>query len=72
LWSICTIARKATGETPFFLVYGAEAVLPLEVKHGSPPVLTFEEACQDDSREADLMHLEEGRREAALRATRYQ
>jgi hypothetical protein len=36
LWSIWTMVTKPTGETPFFLVYGAEAVLPLELKHGSP------------------------------------
>ena len=35
LWSICTTATKPTGETPFFLVYGAGAVLPHEVKHHS-------------------------------------
>ena len=35
LWSIHTTATKPTGETPFFLVYGAEAVLPHEVKHCS-------------------------------------
>ena len=44
LWSIRTTATKSTGETPFFLVYGAEAVLPHEVKHRSPRVLEFEEA----------------------------
>jgi len=33
MWSIRTIATKPTGETPFFLVYGAEAILPHEVKH---------------------------------------
>ena len=27
MWSIRTTATKPTGETPFFLVYGAEAVL---------------------------------------------
>lgn len=31
LRSICTIATKPTGEPSFFLVYGAEAVLPHEV-----------------------------------------
>ena len=39
LWSIRTTATKPTGETPFFLVYGAEAVLPHEVKHRSAWVL---------------------------------
>ena len=36
LWSIRTTATKPTGETPFSLVYGAEAVLPAELKLGSP------------------------------------
>ena len=43
LWSIRTAASKPTGETPFFLVYGAEAVLPHEVKHRSAQVLAFDE-----------------------------
>ena len=37
LWSIRTTATKSTGETPFFLVYGAEGVLPHEVRHRSTP-----------------------------------
>ena len=43
LWSICTTATKPTGETPFFLIYEAEAVLPHEVKHRSAWVLAFDE-----------------------------
>ena len=43
LWSIRTTATKPTGETPFFLVYGAEAVLPHKVKHRSAQVLAFDE-----------------------------
>ena len=35
MWSIRTTAAKPTGETPFFLVYGAEAVLPHEVRRRS-------------------------------------
>ena len=72
LWSIRTTATKPTGETPFFLVYGAEAVLPIELKHGSPRVLAFDEARQDDLRVDDLLLLEEARRRAAVRAARYQ
>jgi transposase InsO family protein len=48
LWSIRTTATKHTGETPFFLVYGAEAVLPTDVKFGSPRVLAFNEIRQED------------------------
>jgi hypothetical protein len=44
LWSIRTTPTKPTGETPFFLIYGVEAVLPTELKHGSPRVLAYDEA----------------------------
>ena len=44
LWSIRTTATKPIGETPFSLVYGAEAVLPAELKLGSPRALAFSEA----------------------------
>jgi transposase InsO family protein len=48
LWSICTTATKPTRETPFFLVYGAEAVLPTDVKFRSAWVLAFNELHQED------------------------
>jgi hypothetical protein len=38
LWGNRTTPSRATGETPFFLVYGAEACLPLEILMGSPRV----------------------------------
>ena len=47
LWSIRTTAIKPTGETPFFLVYGAKVVLPHEVRRRSARVLAFNEAQQD-------------------------
>jgi transposase InsO family protein len=59
LWSIRTTATKPTGETPFFLVYGAEAVLPTDVKFGSPRVLSFNEICQEDLIKDRLLQLEE-------------
>jgi hypothetical protein len=72
LWSIRTTATKPTGETPFFLVYETEAVLPHEVRHRSSRVLAFDEARQDALRGEDLMMGEERRRQASLRAARYQ
>jgi ribonuclease HI/transposase InsO family protein len=50
LWSIRTTATKPTGETPFFLVYGAEAVLPTDVKFGSPRVLTSSRTASSSSK----------------------
>jgi hypothetical protein len=71
-WSIRTTATKPTGETPFYLVYGAEAVLPTGVKFGSPRVLAFNEVRQEDLIKDRLLQLEEARCQAALHATRYQ
>jgi transposase InsO family protein len=72
LWSIRTTATKPTRETPFFLVYGAEAVLPTDVKFGSPRVLTFNEIRQEDLIKDRLLQLEEALCQAALRTARYQ
>jgi transposase InsO family protein len=71
LWSIWTTATKPTGETPFFLVYGVQAVLPTDVKFRSPRVLAFNEICQEDLIKDRLLQLEEARCQAALRAARY-
>ncbi|XP_073354890.1 uncharacterized protein [Aegilops tauschii subsp. strangulata] len=71
-WCIRTTTTKSTCETPIFLVYGAEAVLPHEVKHCSMRVLAFNEARQDASRGTDLMLGEEARRQASLPVARYQ
>jgi hypothetical protein len=38
LWGNWTTPSRATGETPFFLVYGVEACLPLEIIMDSPRV----------------------------------
>jgi transposase InsO family protein len=71
LCSIRTTATKPTGETPFFLVYGAEVVLPTDVKFGSPRVLAFDELRQEDLIRDRLLQLEVARCQAALRAARY-
>ena len=50
LWSIRTTPNRATGQTPFALVYGAEAVLPTELVYGSPRVLAYDELEQEQLR----------------------
>src|SRR5438128_4693409 len=56
----------------FFLVYGAEAVLPSELALGSPRASHYTESEQDDRRLDDVNFIEELRCRAALRAARYQ
>ena len=35
LWAYCTSFRISTGTTPYSLVYGMEAILPIEIEIGS-------------------------------------
>ncbi|KAL6350000.1 hypothetical protein AAG906_003929 [Vitis piasezkii] len=35
LWAYRTSFRTSTGPTPYFLVYGMEIVLPIEIEMGS-------------------------------------
>ena len=37
------IWRRATGFSPFFLVYGAEAILPTDLEYGSPRLKAYQE-----------------------------
>ena len=67
LWSLRTTPSQATGETPFNLVYGAEAVLPNELKYGSPRTRGYDERAQYGSRIDDVNFLEEARCRAAMR-----
>ena len=72
LWSIRTTPNRATGQTPFALVYGAEAVLPTELIYGSPRVLAYDELEQEELRQNDALLLEDDRLQATVRAARYQ
>src|SRR3954447_14318431 len=36
LWSLRRTLNRSTCYTPFFLVYGVEAVLPTDIEHDSP------------------------------------
>jgi hypothetical protein len=43
VWSLRTTPSRATGFTPFFLVYGAEAVLPMDLEYGSPRTKAYDD-----------------------------
>jgi hypothetical protein len=43
LWSLQTTPNATTQETPFFLVHGAEAVLPVEITHKAPRIAAYDE-----------------------------
>jgi hypothetical protein len=72
VWSLRTTPSKATGFTPFFLVYGAEAVLPTDLEYGSPRVRGYDEGTNQRARKDSLDQLDEARTVAMIHLTRYQ
>jgi transposase InsO family protein len=72
LWSLRTTPSRATGFTPFFLVYGSEAVLPTDLEYGSPRMKAYNEQSNNAARENALDQLEEARDIALLHFARYQ
>jgi transposase InsO family protein len=71
LWGNRTTPNRATGETPFFLVYGAEACLPPEIIMGSPRAQSFDESVQEQLRREDVDFIDGHRWRAAVRNARY-
>jgi hypothetical protein len=72
LWSLRTTPNRSTGLTPFFLVYGSEAILPSDVQYDSPRVEAYEEEDAEASRQLSVDLLEEERDLAAQRSAIYQ
>ena len=72
LWSLRTTPNRSTGFTPFFLVYGAEAVIPTDVEFDSPRVAMYTEAEAREAREDGVDLLEEARLLALSRSSIYQ
>ncbi|XP_070049433.1 uncharacterized protein [Nicotiana tomentosiformis] len=55
IWAYRTLAKSITGETPFSLVYGAKALIPMEV---GEPTLRYFRANKETNNEAMLVKLE--------------
>ena len=72
LWAYRTTARTPTGETPFRLTYGTEAVIPVEVGVTSIRREVFNEESNDDHLRINLDYLDEVRDKASERMTKYQ
>jgi hypothetical protein len=72
LWALRSNINRATRDTPFNLVYGAEAVLPLEFYLKSARVAQFNEEDQDESRQLDTNLLEERRNTTLSNMRKYQ
>jgi hypothetical protein len=72
VWSLRTMSSRAMGFSSFFLVYGAEAILPIDLEYGSPRTKACDDRSNQTSREDSLDQLEEARVVALLHSTLYQ
>jgi hypothetical protein len=71
LWDNRTSPSRVTVETPFFMVYGAEVVLPTEVTMGSLRVKIYDEAMQDQLRREDIDLVHERRWQSTIKNACY-
>src|SRR4051812_833939 len=72
LWSLRTTPNTVTQYTPFFMVYGAEAVLPHDLKFGAPRISGYEEEEAEEALQDDKDIAEEARDTALARSEWYQ
>ena len=64
--------NRSMGLTPFFLAYGAEAVLPSNLNHGAPRVKAFDHDRAAKAQQDVVDLLEEAHETTVIRFARYQ
>ncbi|KAK2999703.1 hypothetical protein RJ639_023129 [Escallonia herrerae] len=68
LWAYRTSPHSVTGEPPFFLCYGTEALLSVEIRVPTIQALHFSEVNNEDGLRANLDLVEEARTQAHERS----
>jgi hypothetical protein len=71
LWGLRTQPTKPMGQSPYFLVYASEAILPADVMWDSLAVEQYDEGISEDSRRVNIDGLEEARCAALAQSARY-
>jgi hypothetical protein len=71
IWGLRTQVSSTIGFSPFFLVYGSEAILPTDVTFGALRIQFYEEGEDEQTRRIDLDSLEEQRLTAVMRQARH-
>jgi transposase InsO family protein len=73
IWSLRTQPSRALhGNTPFFMVYGSEAVLPADLRFGAPRLIFENIAEAEATRLEDVDILEKERLNVVIQSARYQ
>ncbi|XP_058203092.1 uncharacterized protein LOC131317571 [Rhododendron vialii] len=72
LWAYRSTPRRSTGQTPFAMAFGMEAVIPLESKFPTLRTETFDLESNNDAVATELILAEEKRDDAQLKLANYQ
>ncbi|XP_072073924.1 uncharacterized protein [Arachis hypogaea] len=67
LWAYQTTPQSATGETPFLLAYGIQAMIPIEINEQSLRVSFYDEVSNVQGHKEELELLPEVREQAQIR-----
>ena len=72
LWTYRTTPRRSTGETPFSMTYGVEAVIPSETGFPTMRTSSFNPKDNDENLARDLNLIDEKRENAMVQLAHYQ
>jgi hypothetical protein len=72
VWGLRTQRSRATGYTPFFMVYSSEAVLPSYIAFGAPRIQNYDENEAESIRYTNIDSAEEHRLTASIQHARYE
>jgi hypothetical protein len=71
VWGLRTQPSRNTGVSPYFMVYGAEAVLPADIEFRSPRVENYNDDHVTEQHELEVNSVEERRLDSCIRTTKY-
>ena len=71
VWGLRTQPSRNTGVSPYFMVYGAEAVLPADIAFRSAWVENFDKGKVNEVRELEVNSAEEKRLDSCVRTAKY-
>jgi hypothetical protein len=71
LWSLRMTPSRATGHTPFFMIYGTKAILPTDLNYRALRVMQYKELEDKECLKDALDQLDEARDVALLHSAKY-
>jgi hypothetical protein len=71
VWGLQTQPSRNTGVSLYFMVYGAEAVLPADIEFRSPRVENYNEDHIAEQHELKVNSAEEQRLDSCIRTAKY-